>query len=143
MLISRKSGKPEELKEGVSVILKLAMDGKTVLEITAVQPRGERDGQRPAAPREGRERPGATAGTIEGEIKAVDAKASTITLPGVRGGDDRTFTLGSEVKVTINGKSARVANLTVGGKATLKLDREGKTVVEITVGGERPAERRP
>jgi hypothetical protein len=111
-----KEARAADLKPGTSVMLYLSADGKRLLAIRA----GERT-----------ERATATIGVL----KAVDAKAGTLTVEGLRGGQERTLTLAKEVKVTVAGKEARPEDLKSGQTVVLTLDRDGRTVREITVRG--------
>ncbi len=111
-----KPGRPEDVKAGMEVVLKLSADGKTVLTIAR---------REYAIP------------LIRGQIKAVDLKANTITLTGtaarssLRQGEERTFTLGKAVPVMIDGKRLGLADLKPGTEVMLGVDRDGNTVVRI------------
>jgi ferric-dicitrate binding protein FerR (iron transport regulator) len=123
VIIDRKPGKWADVKAGMDVSLKLSVDRKTVLVLRA-EP--SREGWSPY---------------VRGQIKTIDARANTITLmiaaarAGVRVNQERTFTLGKQVRVIIDGRPASVADLKVGTEVTLTVDREGKTIHRISVQG--------
>jgi ferric-dicitrate binding protein FerR (iron transport regulator) len=124
VMIDRRPGKVADLKPGTEIVVTLSVDRRTALTILTVPRAGD-----------SRRLP-----LVQGQIKTIDAKAGTITLklmerPGVDKEEERTYTLGQEVKVIIDGKQAGVADLKPGSKATLSLDREGKTVQGIAVRG--------
>jgi ferric-dicitrate binding protein FerR (iron transport regulator) len=129
-IIDRKPARPADVKVGMDVSLKLSVDGKTVL---VIRTDASRQGWVPF---------------VNGRIKAIDTKARTITLAiasaraGVRVSQERTFSLGKDVKVIIEGRPAGVADLKVGTEVTLTVDREGKTVYRIAVQAGVPADRR-
>jgi ferric-dicitrate binding protein FerR (iron transport regulator) len=121
VIIDRRPGKIADVKADMEVVLKLSVDGKTAVMI-------RKDVSRePWNP------------FVRGEIKAIDAKANTITLavttgrPGARKVEERTFTLGKQVSVGIDGRPVGMADLKAGTEVTLTVDREGKTVLRIAV----------
>jgi hypothetical protein len=113
--IGDRPGKLTDLKPGTRIMLKLSADRKSVVLILQ-PPLGRREGLP----------------TVSGQIKAIDLKANTITLSPGRG-EERTLTLGKEVKVSIDGKPAKVADLKVNSPALLRLAAD-QTVMAVTVG---------
>jgi Cu/Ag efflux protein CusF len=75
-----------------------------------------------------------------GTVKGVDARAGTITLAGMRGGEDRTIPLAEGAKVMMGEKEARLADVKVGVHAVVTLDADGKATA-VRLRGE--AARRP
>ena len=67
---------------------------------------------------------------FRGPIKAVDAKKGTITLPGAKGKPDRVFALAKEVKLTLDGKEAKLADIKVGMYVGGSYKRISKTEAE-------------
>ena len=67
---------------------------------------------------------------VQGTVKAVDAKANTVTLTlkGKKGqpGEDKTFTLAASAKVTADGKETKLADLKAGTPvaATINASKE-------------------
>ena len=66
-------------------------------------------------------------------ILALDTKAKTITVPGPKKGLDRAITLGSEVKITVNGKQATLEDVKLDSRAVLTYAEDGKTVIKLEV----------
>jgi hypothetical protein len=121
VVVDGRPAKLTDLKTGTAVLVKLSMDRKSVLVITALPVRAA--GQVP---------------TVAGKIKAIDVKANTITLSSLRGGGaDQTFTLGENVSVRVDGKPGKVSDLAVGNSVLLVLEQRSKTVRAITVGSYR------
>jgi ferric-dicitrate binding protein FerR (iron transport regulator) len=117
VISGREKLKPTDLKPGMRILAKLSVDKKSVVVVLLAPER------RPEG-----------APTLHAEIKTIDAKVNTITLAGPRGGNDRTLLLGQDVKVSIDGKPAKPADLKPGSSAVLTLDRDSRTVREIAVG---------
>ena len=67
---------------------------------------------------------------FRGPIKAVDAKKGTITLPGATGKPDRVIALAKEVKLTLDGKEAKLADIKVGMYVGGSYKRISKTEAE-------------
>ena len=78
---------------------------------------------------------------FRGPIKAVDAEKGTITLPGAKGKPDRVFALAKEVKLTLDGKAAKLADIKakmwVGGRAK-RLSETSVEAVTANVKTKRP-----
>ncbi len=82
---------------------------------------------------------------VRGTLKVADAAKQKITV-AVRESNkdaqendptvDKTFDLAKEVKVTIDGKPAKLADLQMGSKLSLKMSADKKAVVAIAVGGD-------
>jgi ferric-dicitrate binding protein FerR (iron transport regulator) len=129
--IDGKPGAATDLKEGDVVALALSADKKTVL---AIVKGGRRDG--------GERRPRSR--QVEGTVKGTEKTDNSITLAAEGNNDERVFSLAKDVKVTIDGKESKLADVKEKAKVLLTLGRDDKTVVEITIGrgrgreGERP-----
>jgi ferric-dicitrate binding protein FerR (iron transport regulator) len=120
--VGRQIAQLSDLKPGHGVMLKLSIDRKSALVITSMGLRQERSP------------------TALGEIKAIDVKAGTITLSAGRGNQERTLTLGEDVRVIIDGRPAKLGDLKIGTWIGVRLDREGRTVQTInTIAVRRPA----
>ena len=85
---------------------------------------------------------------FRGMIKAVDAEKGTITLPGGRGKGkdgkakpDRVFALAKKVKLTLDGKEAKIedikAKMWVGGRAK-RLSETSVEAVTVNVKTKKP-----
>jgi Cu/Ag efflux protein CusF len=77
-----------------------------------------------------------------GKVKSVDASAGTITLEGkskegVPVAPEKTFKLAADVKVSINGESKSLADVTAGLQVALALSDDGQTVVAINAGAKK------
>src|SRR5262245_1764130 len=116
-----KDGKLDDVKAGAQAALKLSDDGKSVVGI-AVGARKPEKGDK------------AVAGKAV-EIKAIDAKAGTITIAGKKA--DQTLKLAADAKVTLDGKDAKLADIKAG-QAFVKLSEDGQSVVALAVGGQKP-----
>ncbi len=114
--LGRQVAQLSDLKPGQDVILKLSMDRKSALVITSIASMGLRRDRSP---------------TALGEIKAIDVKTGTITLSAGRGNQERTLTLGQDVRVIIDGRPAKLGDLKIGKWIGVRLDREGRTVQAI------------
>src|SRR5262245_59898023 len=68
-------------------------------------------------------------------ILALDTKAKTITVPGLKKGVDRAITLGSEVKITVDGKQAMLEDVKLGSRAVLTYAEDGRPVLKLEVTG--------
>jgi ferric-dicitrate binding protein FerR (iron transport regulator) len=118
VIIDRKPAKLADIKVGMEVMLKLSADGKTVLTIAM------REGWPPF---------------VSGVVKSIDVNANTITVatmtgrPAVRQGEVRTFSLGKQVRVSMDGQPGDMANVRPGSEVIVAVDRDGKTVVRIAV----------
>jgi hypothetical protein len=111
--VDGKPGKLTQIRARDRVVLRLSADGRKVLGVTRLEvnkPRQE---------------------TVL--IKAVDTKELAITVPGASKRVDRAITLGSEVKVTINGKPAQLQDVQVGDQAVLTYAPVGRTVVAVAI----------
>ncbi len=109
--IDLRPGKLEDLPAGANVGLNLQVDQKTVLRISA---NGSSD---------------------FGQVKAVDAANSTITVTGGPP-DDRVYQVPPEAPIVIDGKPAALAAIPVGaGLHALNLRVDQKTVSSINVVG--------
>ena len=109
------NSKLSDIPVGANVTLKLSPDQKNVVSIAA----------------EG--------GSHSGTVKSVDAGKNTLTLTlFVRKGEpgeDRTFTVGNDVTVAIDGKEAKLADLPVAATASIKLSVDQKNVLGIWAEG--------
>ena len=71
---------------------------------------------------------------FRGKIKAVDTEKNTISLNAAKGKPDRVFALAKEVKLTLDGKEAKLADIKVGMyvggsyKHISKTEAEARTV---------------
>jgi RNA polymerase sigma factor (sigma-70 family) len=109
--IDCKPGKLEDLPPGANVGINLRVDQKTVLRISA---NGSSD---------------------FGQVKAIDATNSTITVTGGPP-NDRIYTVPADAPITIDGKASKLADIPVGaGLHALNLRVDQKTVSSINVIG--------
>jgi ferric-dicitrate binding protein FerR (iron transport regulator) len=114
--IDRQPAKLADVRAGARVMVKLSADRKSIVGILVMTVESN------AATR------------ARAEIKSIDEKANTITVTTGRSLEDRTLTLDKEVRVMIDGKPARLADLKAGTTVALLLDREGRTVRAVLVG---------
>ncbi len=127
VVVDGKPGKAEDLKAGDEVAVTLTIDGKGIVLIA----RG--------GAREGGDRPERGRGAA-GAVKSVDAKANTITLEGVRGGEDKTLTLAEGAKILAGDKEIKLEEIKAGTQIVVALDGDGKvTAIRMRgEGGRRP-----
>ncbi|MCI0379857.1 MAG: hypothetical protein L0215_19930, partial [Gemmataceae bacterium] len=111
----RKEAKLADLKKGSQATLTLTADQKTVVSINIASP------------------------TIAAPLKSADAAKNTITVI-VGGGraekQDKTYQVAKDVKVTIDGKDAQLADLKAGAMLTIVVD-EANTVTQIRTAARR------
>ena len=78
---------------------------------------------------------------FRGKIKAVDTEKNTISLNAAKGKPDRVFALAKEVKLTLDGKAAKLADIKakmwVGGRAK-RLSETSVEAVTVNVKTKRP-----
>ncbi|MCH2378560.1 MAG: hypothetical protein MK236_03970 [Pedosphaera sp.] len=78
---------------------------------------------------------------FRGKIKAVDTEKNTISLNAAKGKPDRVFALAKEVKLTLDGKEAKLADIKakmwVGGRAK-RLSETSVEAVTVNVKTKRP-----
>ena len=67
---------------------------------------------------------------FRGKIKAVDTEKNTISLNAAKGKPDRVFALAKEVKLTLDGKEAKLADIKVGMYVGGSYKRISKTEAE-------------
>ena len=67
---------------------------------------------------------------FRGKIKAVDTEKNTISLNAAKGKPDRVFALAKEVKLTLDGKEAKLADIQVGMYVGGSYKRISKTEAE-------------
>ena len=67
---------------------------------------------------------------FRGKIKAVDVEKNTISLNAAKGKPDRVFALAKEVKLTLDGKEAKLADIKVGMYVGGSYKRISKTEAE-------------
>lgn len=77
---------------------------------------------------------------VGGVVKAVDAKAGTITLAerkrdGGQVDPEKTYKLDPNVKVTIDGEVKTLKDVPAGKPVALALSKDQQTVVAVTLGG--------
>jgi ferric-dicitrate binding protein FerR (iron transport regulator) len=121
--IDGKAGAATDLKEGDTVALTLSANKKTVRVIVKGR---------------GRERRGDNStGAV---IASIAAKENKLTIKGER--ENREVTLAKDVKVTIDGKESKLADLKEGDRVALVFDRQSREVTQITKGGREGGERR-
>lgn len=85
---------------------------------------------------------GKKGGALRGQVKAVDATKSTITLSVREGNDDvenaplvdRTFAVAKDATIVVDGKTAKLGDVKPASQATVNLSEDRKTVTRITVG---------
>jgi hypothetical protein len=115
---SVKEGKLADVPAGCSVTLRLTVDQKSVVSLRAEGPQ------------------------LFGLLRAVDAAKNTITVtPGGRRNDtppeDRTLSVAKDVRIQIEGKEAKLADLKAednGPPVMLRLSLDQKVVQSISVG---------
>jgi small nuclear ribonucleoprotein (snRNP)-like protein len=109
-------GKLADLTEGAGVSLKLALDGKTVLFVSAA---------------------GANVG---GTLKGVDVGGNTITVTVKEDGGptDKTYELAKDVRVNLDGQkeAGQLTDLTMGSKVALQLSLDRKRVLSVRMAKE-------
>ena len=118
VVVNGKPGRLVQIQARDRVVLRLSADGRKVLGVTRLEdskPRQE---------------------TVV--IKAVDTKELVLTVPGASKRVDRAITLGSEVKVTIDGKPAQLEDVQVGDRAVLSYAPIGQTVVAVAIERKKP-----
>jgi biopolymer transport protein ExbD len=71
----------------------------------------------------------ATAATLEGTIKKVDADKSTVVVTD-KDKKDTTVTLNKDAKITLDGKEAKIADLAAGQTVTVTHDDTKASKVE-------------
>lgn len=121
-------GKLSDLQPGMAVALRLTMDRKTVAAITRSKGKGARGADAPQA--------GAGRGSdnsVSGKVSSLDVSGKTITLVTGRGGGEHKLTVASDVKVTIDGKDAALADIKVDDRAVVKLGAEPGIAAEIAI----------
>ena len=67
---------------------------------------------------------------FRGKIRAVDTEKNTISLNAAKGKPDRVFALAKEVKLTLDGKEAKLADIKVGMYVGGSYKRISKTEAE-------------
>jgi hypothetical protein len=109
VIIERKPGKLADVKTDMEVMLKLSVDGKTVLTIHRIEVRR-------VSPRE----------RVVGKIQALDAKGRTITLTDLRGAGAKEFKIAGNVVVSVDGKRkpGALEEIKVGSMAVLMLSAD-------------------
>jgi hypothetical protein len=120
---SLREGKLADVRAGSQVTLKLSVDQKTVESVTATGP------------------------NVFGVVKAVDPKASTLTLQLGRGrgedAEEKTFAVAQDADVLLDvdgrgralGKAGQLSALHPGALASLKLSLDQKTAVLVRAEG--------
>ena len=70
------------------------------------------------------------------EIKAIDATAGTLSIATDKGGE-KTLKLAADVKVTLEGKDAKVADLKAGAKVAVTVNKD-KEIAAIATPMKKP-----
>ena len=83
--------------------------------------------------------------TAAGKVKAIDAKAGSLTLEGRKGDGgkvvaDQAFMLAKDVKVTAGKDAKTIEDVKAGAQVTLTLTEDRKTVTAIALAGARAKE---
>ena len=105
-----KATRLEDLRIGSRVVVRLSADRQSVLAISATGP------------------------TIPVQLKSMDPDRNTLTAiveAGRPGKQERVFPLADDVKVTIDGKDARLSDLSEGASLLLTLSDDGNTVHQV------------
>jgi RNA polymerase sigma factor (sigma-70 family) len=115
IVIDGKEGRLADVPVGANISLKLSVDQKTVLSLSA-------EGAR-----------------FSGSVKAVDAGKNSLTLTIFvnkgEPGEEKTFAVVKDVVVSIDGKNAKLAELPVEAVASIKLSPDQKSVINIQAEG--------
>jgi ferric-dicitrate binding protein FerR (iron transport regulator)/Cu/Ag efflux protein CusF len=117
-------GKPATLadvKTGAVAALRLSLDGKSAVSVLQGV-KGKEGGEKGKAK------------VINGEIKAVDASNNSVTIVLGKEAGEKTFKLGADAIVMIDGKPGKLADVKTGSRGTLKLSDDEKTVMGLSVG---------
>ncbi|MBA4187152.1 MAG: hypothetical protein C0467_03955 [Planctomycetaceae bacterium] len=124
--VNGKEGKASDLKAGEKVAITLSSDGNSALSVTGGI---KGDGEKPTK-----------MGKFSGKVAAVDASARTISLAAKgEAGNEIVVKLTADAKITVDGKDAKISNITKGVIATFTLvaakDGQPREASEVVVAG--------
>jgi RNA polymerase sigma factor (sigma-70 family) len=122
VVLDGKEAKLADVKAGVKVTVKLAEDKSTVVAIANDKP-ADGDVKKPAG--------------FTGNVKSVDAAKGTITVTATKGDTsiDRTFPVAENVKVSIDGREAKLGDLKAGTRVSIKFGDDRTTAAAIASEG--------
>jgi hypothetical protein len=118
-----------------SALVRADQDKPTADPVKSVKP-----GEKPAKP----DKPGdpnvKKLPVFSGTVKSVDAAAGAVTITATKGDQkvERTFAVAKNVKVAIDGKEAKLADLKAGTRVSVKLGEDRSTAVAIATENANP-----